>query len=101
MQLPRVLPTVRCDAVHQRGRTVPGADEAAAHAVVQVGYAEWALLGEATGDVDACVADPKADWPATGLTADTALLLRCPAAVRFLPACPGGGGRKTASHGRA
>jgi hypothetical protein len=67
MHLPRVLPTVRCDAVHQPGRAVPGADEAATHAVVQVGYAEWALLVEATGDVDACVADPKADWPATAL----------------------------------
>jgi hypothetical protein len=58
MHLPRVLPTVRCGAVHQPGRTVPGADEAATHALVQVGYAEWALLVEATRDVDACVAAP-------------------------------------------
>jgi hypothetical protein len=35
------------------------------------------------------------------LTADTALLPGCPPAVRFLPACPGGGGLKTASHGQA
>ena len=36
-----------------------------------------------------------------GLTAGTTPLLECPAAVRFLPACPGGGGPKTASHGLA
>jgi hypothetical protein len=67
MHLPRVLPTVCCDAVHQPGRTVPGADVARTHAVIRVGYAKRALLVEATGDVDACVADPKADWPATAL----------------------------------
>jgi hypothetical protein len=65
MHLPPVLPTVSCDAVHEPGRTVPGADEAAAHAVIRVGNAERALLVEATGDANACVADPKADWPAT------------------------------------
>ena len=39
----------------------------ATHAVVRVGYAERTLLAEATGDVDACVAYPKADWLATAL----------------------------------
>src|SRR6185437_14574791 len=33
------------------------------------------------------------------LTADTGLLPRCPAAVRFPPACPVGGERRTWSHG--
>jgi len=65
MHLPPVLPTARCDAVHEPGRTVPGADEAATHAVIRVGHAERALLVEATGDADACVADYKADWPAS------------------------------------
>ncbi len=36
-----------------------------------------------------------------GITAGTALPRRCPAAVRFLPACPGGGGPRIASHARA
>ena len=34
------------------------------------------------------------------LTADTALLPGCPAAVRFLPACPGGGLKQRATGGR-
>jgi hypothetical protein len=73
--LPRVLRTVRRNTVHQPGRTVP------------------------VMSVRAALTQGRS--PLRVLTADTALLPGCPAAVRFLPACPGGGGPKTASHGRA
>ena len=75
MHLPRVLLTVRHNTVDQPGRTVL---VMSVRAALTQGRSALRVL-----------------------TADTTLLPGCPAAVRFLPACPGGGGRKTASHGPA
>ena len=46
------------------------------------------------------VAAAKADMDRRGSSAARADLLVLPAAVRFPPACPGGGGLRTASRGR-
>jgi len=75
MHLPRVLLTVRHNTVHQPGRTVP---VMSVRAALTQGRSALRVL-----------------------TADTTLLPGYPAAVRFLPACRGGGGRKTATHGQA
>jgi hypothetical protein len=75
MHLARVLLTVRHNTVNQPGRTVPVMP-------VRVPLTQ----GRSALRV---------------LTADTALLPGCPAAVRFVPACPGGGALKTASRGQA